>query len=200
MHYGRAQYSSFENWKKQTGKSQASIYSWNVNGFNAVIRKQDFQEFLADTDPDILCLNETKMDADKLIKTSLWQEIPSCYEQHWNCSKAKKGYSGVAIFTKIAPIEVQQDINILKHDQEGRVITMEFEEFILIACYTVNAGDGLKRVDYRVEEWDVDFFKHIEKLQEKKKPVILSGDLNCAHQEIDIYDPKGKEKVPGYSP
>lgn len=80
MHYGRAQYSSFENWKKQTGKSQASIYSWNVNGFNAVIRKQDFQEFLADTDPDILCLNETKMDADKLIKTSLWQEIPSCYE------------------------------------------------------------------------------------------------------------------------
>lgn len=80
------------------------------------------------------------------------------------------------------------------------MITMEFEEFILIACYTVNAGDGLKRVDYRVEEWDVDFFKHIEKLQEKKKPVILSGDLNCAHQEIDIYDPKGKEKVPGYSP
>lgn len=82
------------------------IYSWNVNGFNAVIKKKDFQEFLSATDPDILCLNETKMDAEKLVKTALWQEIPKCYEQYWNCSKDKKGYSGVAIYTKIAPISV----------------------------------------------------------------------------------------------
>ena len=130
----------------------------------------------------------------------LWKEVPEGYEQHWNCSKKVKGYSGVAIFSKIAPVSVNHDIKISKHDQEGRVLTMEFPTFILIACYTPNAGEGLKRLNYRVDEWDVDFFKYITDLEKTGKAVILTGDLNCAHKDIDIYDPKGKDKNPGFSP
>lgn len=106
----------------------------------------------------------------------------------------------MAIFTKIAPISVKHDIGINKHDQEGRVLTVEYDSFFLVACYTPNAGEGLRRLDYRVDQWDVDFFKYIQSLEGKGKAVILSGDLNCAHHEIDLYDTKGKEKVPGYTP
>ena len=112
----------------------------------------------------------------------------------------KKGYSGTAIFTKIAPIKVTHDLGISKHDGEGRVLTMEFEKFHLIAVYTPNAGEGLKRLKYRTEEWDVDFFKYLKDLESSGKAVICTGDLNVAHKEIDIYDTKGKEKVPGFTP
>lgn len=145
-------------------------------------------------------MNETKTDEDQIEKMKLWKEIPEGYIQFWNCSKAVKGYSGVAIFSKIEPISVQLDIKVNKHDQEGRVLTVEFENFILVSCYTPNAGEGLKRVNYRVNEWDVDFFKYIQGLQANNKAVILTGDLNCAHKDIDIYDTKGKEKNPGFSP
>ena len=117
--------------------------------------------------------------------------MPEEYEQHWNCCKCKKGYSGVAILTKVKPLSVTHDLKISKHDQEGRVMTMEFEHFYLVACYTPNAGEGLKRVDYRTKEWDADFFAHLRKLEETK-PVVLGGDLNVAHKELDIYDTKNK--------
>ena len=101
-----------------------------------------------------------------------------------------KGYSGTAILSKVKPINVQYDLGISKHDKEGRSITAEFEDFILVAVYVPNAGDGLRRLDYRVTEWDVDFHDHLYRLkQEKHKPVILAGDLNVAHNEIDVYDP-----------
>ena len=146
-----------------------------------------------------MCLNETKTDASK-VASKVWKQIPKEYEQHWNFCKCKNGYSGVAIFTKIKPLRVMHDIGIQKHDQEGRVLAMEFKEFIVVSTYTPNAGEGLKRVNYRVNEWDKDFFKYLENLEAGGKPVVLTGDLNVAHQEIDIYDTKGKEKVPGFSP
>ena len=100
---------------------------------------------MADAKPDIICLNETKTDDGKIDK-QFWKQIPEGYEQHWNCSKDKKGYSGVAIFTKFKPVAVTNDIGINKHDREGRIITMEFDKFFLVACYTPNAGEGLKRL------------------------------------------------------
>ena len=110
----------------------------------------------------------------------------------------KKGIFWTAIFSKYQPISVFEGIGIKKHDQEGRVITLEFEKFYLISCYTPNAGEGLKRIDYRVKEWDKDFFEYINKLKDKKD-IILTGDLNVAKDEIDIYDTKGKEKMPGFT-
>ena len=142
-------------------------------------------------------LNETKADLAKIKSKKLNEALPEGYEQHWNCSIAKKGYSGVALFSKIKPIQVTYGIGVSKHDQEGRVITAEFPDFCLVVAYVPNAGEGLKRLDYRVNEWDKDFQAYLNGL---KKPVLLTGDLNVAHHEIDIYDPKGKEKNPGFSP
>ena len=112
-----------------------------------------------------MCLNETKTDPKRITKEKSWEDIPKGYEQHWNCSKAKKGYSGVAIFTKVKPISVRHDIGMDQHDTEGRVLTMEFEKFYLVACYTPNAGVGLKRVNYRTQEWDIDFFIYVHGLE-----------------------------------
>lgn len=127
--------------------------------------------------------------------------LPSEYEQHWNCCKVKKGYAGTAILTKVKPLSVTYDLGISKHDGEGRVITAEFKEFILVATYVPNSGDGLKRLKYRVNEWDQDFQKYLTKLkEEKKKPLILTGDLNVAHHDIDVHDPKGKDKVACFTP
>jgi exodeoxyribonuclease-3 len=106
----------------------------------------------------------------------------------------------VAILTKVKPLSAAYGLGITEHDGEGRVITLEFESFYLVACYTPNAGEGLKRLKYRTEEWDIAFFKYVQGLEHGGKAVIVSGDLNCAHKEIDIYDTKGKEKVPGFTP
>lgn len=114
------------------------------------------------------------------------------------CKPPNKGYAGVAIFSKVAPISIKHDLNISKHDQEGRTITLEFETFYLVSCYVPNAGQGLKRLSYRVKEWDVDFQKFLNELK-KKKPTILCGDLNVAHHEIDIAKPKGNEKSAGFT-
>ena len=126
------------------------IYSWNVNGINAVINKGALKDFIDNAQPDILCLNETKTDPKK-IGDNFNSKIPSEYQQHWNCCKSKKGYSGVAIFTKIKPLKVTHDFEVEKHAQEGRTLTMEFDRFIVVACYVPNAGEGLHRVDYRTE-------------------------------------------------
>ena len=151
-------------------------------------------------DPTVLCFNETKASIEALDKKALSTKIIPGYAQYWNCCKTKNGYSGTAIFTKVRPVSVKFDFGT-KHNDEGRSITMEFQKFVLVSTYVPNAGEGLKRLGYRVNEWDADFHDYLKQLEDDTgKPVILAGDLNVALNEIDIYDPKGKEKVPGYSP
>ena len=181
-------------------EGKVDIWNWNINGVNAVLNKGVLQEFIKDKSPSILCLQETKADPEKVDKMMYFNKIEPGYAQYWNGCTAKKGYSGTAIFTKVRPVSVQFDFGT-KHNQEGRSITMEFKKFILVATYVPNAGEGLKRLNYRVNEWDADFHAYLKKLEEDKgKPVVLTGDLNVAHNEMDVYDTKGKEKVPGYTP
>ena len=129
-----------------------------------------------------------------------YTKVPKGYDQYWNCCTAKKGYSGTAIFTKVKPLWVSFDFG-KKHIDEGRSITLEFEKFVLVATYVPNAGSGLKRLDYRITQWDADFHNYLKWLEAvKEKPVVLAGDLNVAHKEIDIHNPKGKEIYPGFTP
>lgn len=170
------------------------LVSWNVNGIRAIIKK-DFLKDVKELDPDVLCLQETKAQPED-AKTSLG--LLSEYHAFVNSSKARKGYSGTAILTKKAPLEVTYDLGIEEHDQEGRVITAEFEQFFLVTVYTPNSGEGMKRLDYRAE-WDQAFKDHLTSL-EAKKAVIVCGDLNVAHEEIDIARPKANyNKTSGYT-
>ena len=154
--------------------------SWNVNGLRAVVNK-GFNDIFKALDSDIFCVQETKMQEGQL-------EIDfDGYTKYFN-SAEKKGYSGTAIFTRLQPISVTKGIGIEEHDKEGRVITLEFEKFYLVNCYTPNAQRELTRLDYRMI-WEDDFRKYINKLNEFK-PVILCGDLNVAHNEIDLKNPK----------
>ena len=165
------------------------LISWNVNGLRACITK-GFYDFFQQEDADIFCLGETKMQPEQAsIKT------PG-YHQYWN-SAVKKGYSGVAVFTKKEPLSVQYGLGIEEHDQEGRVITLEFEDFFLVNVYTPNSKDGLLRLDYRMV-WEDAFRAHLNKLDESK-PVIVCGDMNVAHQEIDLKNPKTNRKNPGFT-
>ena len=152
------------------------LISWNVNGLRACLGK-GFADFFASIDADIFCIQETKMQEGQAEFT------PEGYLQYWN-SAVKKGYSGTAVFTKIPPRSVSYGIGIEEHDNEGRVITLEFEDFILVNCYTPNAQRGLTRLDYRMQ-WEDDFREYLLSL-DKEKPVVLCGDLNVAHQEIDL--------------
>jgi exodeoxyribonuclease-3 len=170
------------------------LVSWNVNGIRAIVRK-DFLKDIKAMDPDILCLQETKGQPED-VKTALML-LPQ-YEVFVNSSKEKKGYSGTAILTKKKPMEVSYDIGIEEHDQEGRVITAEFEDFYLITVYTPNSGEDMKRLDYR-QQWDIAFKDHVAALEEKK-PVIICGDLNVAHTEMDLARPKANlNKQSGYT-
>lgn len=167
------------------------LISWNVNGIRAALNK-GMPEFLALEDPDILCLQETKAREEQV-------ELPlefGAYKSYWN-SAEKPGYSGTAIFTKEAPLKVTHGLGITEHDKEGRVITLEFPEFHLVNVYTVNAQDGLRRLDYRLQ-WDAAFRQHLNGLA-KTKPVIFCGDLNVAHNEIDLARPKSNHKSAGFS-
>ncbi len=166
------------------------LISWNVNGIRAVI-KYGFLEFLSNHDPDIICLQETRANSDQ-IELNLLQ-----YHQYWNPAE-KKGYSGTVIFTKIKPIQVINGIGIKKHDHEGRVITLEFQDYFLINVYTPNAQRKLLRLNYRIKEWDVNFLAYLKKL-ERKKPVIFCGDLNVAHKEIDLANPKTNKNNAGFT-
>ena len=150
--------------------------SWNVNGIRACAGK-GFMDFFQETDADIFCIQETKMQEGQLEL-----DTPG-YHQYWNYAK-KKGYSGTAIFTKQEPISVSYGLGIEEHDQEGRVITLEFEDFYFITVYTPNSQSELARLDYRMK-WEEDFLTYLKKLEEKK-PVIFCGDLNVAHTEIDL--------------
>ena len=165
------------------------LISWNVNGLRAGVEK-GFLEFFHEIDADFFCLQETKMQQGQLEL-----DLPG-YRQYWN-SAEKKGYSGTAIFTKTEPISVTYGIGIDEHDHEGRVITAEYDDFYLVCCYTPNAQDGLKRLDYRMQ-WEDDFRAYLCKL-DAHKPVILCGDLNVAHKEIDLKNPSSNRKNAGFT-
>ena len=164
--------------------------SWNVNGIRAVIKK-GFYEFMNEYDPDIICIQETKAHKEQVDLV-----LPNYHYQYWN-SAVKKGYSSTAIFSKKEPLNIINDIGIEKHDQEGRVITLEFKEYYLVTVYTPNSKRELLRLDYRIL-WDKDFFEFIKNLEEKK-PVIFCGDLNVAHTEIDLKNPKTNHSNPGFT-
>ena len=165
------------------------LISWNVNGLRACEGK-GFREIFSELDADFFCLQETKMQEGQL---DLQFEG---YESYWNYAE-KKGYSGTAIFTKHKPLSVAYGIGIEEHDHEGRVITLEMDEFYLVTCYTPNSQDGLRRLDYRMQ-WEDDFRQYLMRLDEKK-PVILCGDLNVAHEEIDLKNPKTNRMNAGFT-
>ena len=163
--------------------------SWNVNGLRACIQK-GFYDYFRASDADVFCLQETKMQPGQA-------EIDTPgYLQFWN-SAEKKGYSGTAVFTKEKPLSVQNGIGVEEHDREGRVITLEYEDYYLVTCYTPNSQTELRRLSYRME-WE-DAFRCYLKTLEEKKPVILCGDLNVAHKEIDLKNPKTNHKNAGFS-
>ena len=163
--------------------------SWNVNGLRACVGKEFEQQF-KDLDADFFCLQETKMQAGQLDLS-----FPG-YESYWNYAD-KKGYSGTAIYTKHKPLNVTYGIDIDEHDHEGRVITLEMEDFYLVTVYTPNSQDGLRRLEYRMK-WEEDFQAYLHRL-DAIKPVIVCGDMNVAHQEIDLKNPKTNHKNAGFT-
>lgn len=163
--------------------------SWNVNGLRAVVTK-GFSDIFRDLDADFFCLQETKMQEGQI-------DLPfDGYESYWNYAE-RKGYSGTAIFTKHTPLSVSYGIGVEEHDREGRVITLEYPDFYLVTVYTPNSQNELKRLDYRMQ-WEDDFLSYIKRLDEQK-PVIFCGDLNVAHQEIDLKNPKTNRKNAGFT-
>ena len=163
--------------------------SWIVNGIRACVQK-GFMESFAELDADIFCLQETKLQAGQIEL-----DLPG-YHQYWNYAE-KKGYSGTAVFTKEEPISVFLGMDKAEHDTEGRLITLEFENFYFVCCYTPNAQDGLKRIDYRMK-WEDDLREYLSSLS-ANKPVVYTGDLNVAHEEIDLKNPKSNRGNAGFS-
>ena len=163
--------------------------SWNVNGLRAALNK-GFNDIFSDIDADFFCLQETK------LQEGQTDFAPDGYSSYWNYAE-KKGYSGVAIFSRHTPLSVTKGIGIPGHDNEGRVLTLEFAQFYLVTVYTPNSQDGLRRLDYR-GEWDEAFRAYVMSL-DKAKPVIICGDLNVAHKEIDLKNPKTNRKNPGFT-
>ncbi|EEO2661570.1 exodeoxyribonuclease III [Listeria monocytogenes] len=165
------------------------LISWNVNGLRAAVKK-GFLEYFEEVDADIFCLQETK-----LQEGQIELDLPA-YKDYWNYA-VKKGYSGTAIFTKVEPLSVQYGLGIPEHDTEGRVITLEFEEFFMVTVYTPNSQAELKRLDYRMtfEDAILEYVKNLD----NTKPVVLCGDLNVAHEEIDLKNPKTNRKNAGFS-
>ena len=163
--------------------------SWNVNGLRACVNK-GFKEFFSEIDADILCLQETKLQEGQI------DFAPEGYYSYWNYAE-KKGYSGTAVFTKREPLNVFYGMGIEEHDKEGRLITLEFEDFYFATVYTPNSQNELQRLDYRMR-WEDDFRAYMQKLDEKK-PVIFCGDLNVAHKEIDLKNPKTNHHNAGFT-
>lgn len=165
------------------------LISWNVNGLRAVLKK-GFMDYFNEADADIFCLQEIK-----LQEGQVEMDLPG-YHMYWNYA-VKKGYSGTAVFTKKKPLSEQYGIGIEEHDQEGRVITLEYDDFYLVTCYTPNSKRGLERLDYR-QVWEDDFRNFLDNLK-KTKPVVLCGDLNVAHKEIDLKNPKSNKRNAGFT-
>lgn len=169
------------------------LISWNVNGLRAVVTK-GFKDFFDNVDADIFCLQETKLQEEQVDENI--KSIFNGYNEYWNCAE-KKGYSGTAVFSKIKPISVIYGIGIEEHDKEGRVITLEFDKFYLVNCYTPNSKRELERLNYRMQ-WEDAFRNYLLKLNETK-PVIMCGDLNVAHKEIDLKNPKTNHRNAGFT-
>src|SRR5689334_7429407 len=170
------------------------LVNWNVNGIRSIIKK-DFLKDIAEMNPDILCFQETKAGVEDA--RGALEQLPG-YHTYINSSKARKGYSGTAILSRIEPMSVTYDMGLEEHDQEGRVITAEYPTFFVVTVYTPNAGEGLARLDYR-ERWDREFMEYMQWLS-RRKPVIACGDFNVAHQPIDIARPKENyNKSAGYT-
>ena len=165
------------------------LISWNVNGLRACMQK-GFMDFFSTIDADIFCIQESKMQREQSEF-----HFPN-YQEYWNCAE-KKGYSGVVIFSKTKPLSVDYDMGIAHHDKEGRIITAEYNDFYLVNVYTPNSKRELERLDYRME-WEDDFLQFLKSL-ESKKPVIICGDLNVAHQEIDLKNPKSNRRNAGFT-
>ena len=165
------------------------LVSWNVNGLRACINK-GFYDYFKESDADIFCLQETKMQPGQA------EIISEGYHQYMN-SAVRKGYSGTMVFARQEPLQVTYGLGMEEHDQEGRVITCEYESFYLVTCYTPNSKEGLARLDYRMQ-WEDDFLAYLKRLDEKK-PVILCGDLNVAKEEIDLKNPKTNRRNAGFS-
>ncbi len=163
--------------------------SWNVNGLRACAGK-GFEDFFKSADADIFCVQETKLREGQI------DFAPDGYYSYWNYAE-KKGYSGTAVFTKAKPVSAARGIGIEEHDREGRVITLEFEDYFFITCYTPNSRRGLTRLDYRMD-WEDAFLSYIKTLDEKK-PVVFCGDLNVAHKEIDLKNPQSNHKNAGFT-
>ena len=165
------------------------LISWNVNGLRACVTK-GFLDYFREADADVFCLQETKLQAGQI-------DLPlPGYHQYWNYAE-KKGYSGTAMFTKEEPLSVSCGIGTEEHDKEGRVITAEFPDYYVVTCYTPNSQDGLARLPYR-REWNAAFLAYLKGLEEKK-PVVFCGDLNVAHREIDLKNPKTNRKNAGFT-
>ncbi|MDE5591887.1 MAG: exodeoxyribonuclease III, partial [Helicobacter sp.] len=165
------------------------LISWNVNGLRACMNK-GFMDFFREIDADIFCIQESKMQKEQA------DFVFEGYEEFWNCAE-RKGYSGVSVFSKIEPLSISYDMGIEHHDKEGRIITTEFEEFYLVNVYTPNSKRELERLEYRME-WEDDFRCFLKGL-EKTKPVIVCGDLNVAHKEIDLKNPKTNRRNAGFT-
>ena len=175
--------------RRNRRQDDMKLISWNVNGIRAAMGK-GFLDFAKEQDADILCIQETKMQEGQA-------EVPlDGYHQYW-CSAEKKGYSGTAVFSKKEPLSVTYGIGIDEHDHEGRVITAEYDGFYLVNVYVPNSQSELKRLDYRMS-WEDDFLAYLKKLEEKK-PVIVCGDFNVAHREIDLKNPKTNRKNAGFT-
>lgn len=168
------------------------LLSWNVNGVRAAMKK-GLVEWMEASQADVICLQETKAHPGD-VQHVAW---PTGYKAHWN-SALKKGYSGTVVFSREAPLKVNEGIGLDEHDQEGRVITAEYADFFLVNVYQPNSQRGLTRLDYRTKEWDPAFLKFLKKL-EKKKPVVFCGDLNVAHQDIDLKNPKTNRRNAGFT-
>ncbi|MCD2491700.1 exodeoxyribonuclease III [Lacrimispora sp. NSJ-141] len=165
------------------------MISWNVNGLRACVTK-GFLEYFKETDADVFCIQETKLQEGQI-------DLPAeGYHQYWNYAE-KKGYSGTAVFTKEEPLSAAFGIGVPEHDKEGRVITLEYPEYYLMTCYTPNSQNELARLPYRME-WEDAFLSYLKKLEEKK-PVVFCGDLNVAHKEIDLKNPKTNRKNAGFT-
>ncbi|MBI2871075.1 MAG: exodeoxyribonuclease III [Candidatus Omnitrophica bacterium] len=164
--------------------------SWNVNGIRSILTK-GFLTFVRESDPDVLCVQETRA-----VEDEAGLKLEG-YHAFWNPAQ-KKGYAGTAVFSKVKPLAVTRGLGVLEHDGEGRVITLEFKDFFLVNVYTPNSQRGLTRLKYRTGEWDVDFLKYVKTL-ERKKPVVFCGDLNVAHKEIDLARPKDNRRNAGFT-
>lgn len=173
------------------------IITWNINGFKGILKKENLYNLINEKNPNIFCLSETKIGSnyDKELNF-LNEKLKHKYFSYFHNSQSRKGYSGTAIFTKKEPDNIIYGLSDI--DNEGRVITCEFKKFYLVHVYTPNSGEALQRLDFRVNTWDIAFYDYITELQ-KKKPTIICGDLNVAHHEIDLKNPKKNLRTAGYT-